>query len=220
MQLEVRDVSKEYKRDGRTFAAVDHVSLTVNSGDFLCILGRSGSGKSALLNLMAGLLLPTSGDMLLDGVSTAGQSDKKAALLRNTTIGHIPQGQSLLPSLTVLDNIRLPFYLGKREGHPDDMAWEWLSYLEIDDLANAYPGSLSGGEMRRVAIARALMNKPAILLADEPTSDLDADNTAAIVALLENTAKAGTAVVVVTHDRSSVKAADRCYTMEKGHLLA
>lgn len=218
MHLEIRNLRKDYIRGETTFSAVKDVNLEVNGGDFISVVGHSGSGKSTLLNLIAGLLLPTSGEILLDGESVIISSDDKASGLRNTVIGHIPQGQSLLSNLTVFDNVRLPFYLSEREGDPSDQVHELLTGLGIGSLAGSYPKSLSGGEARRVAIARALINKPAILLADEPTSDLDAENTDEIMLLFKRIAKEGTAVIMVTHDQRTLNAVDRSYTMEDGVL--
>lgn len=218
LHLEIRNLRKDYSRGETTFSAVKDVNLEVNGGDFISVVGHSGSGKSTLLNLIAGLLLPTSGEILLDGESAIISSDDKASELRNTVIGHIPQGQSLLSNLTVFDNVRLPFYLSEREGDPSDQVHELLTGLGIGSLAGSYPNSLSGGEARRVAIARALINKPAILLADEPTSDLDAENTDEIMLLFKRIAKEGTAVIMVTHDQRTLNAVDRSYTMEDGVL--
>lgn len=218
LHLEIRNLRKDYSRGETTFSAVKDVNLEVNGGDFISVVGHSGSGKSTLLNLIAGLLLPTSGEILLDGESAIISSDDKASELRNTVIGHIPQGQSLLSNLTVFDNVRLPFYLSEREGDPSDQVHELLTGLGIGSLAGSYPNSLSGGEARRVAIARALINKPAILLADEPTSDLDAENTDEIMLLFKRIAKEGTAVIMVTHDQRTLNAVDRSYTMEDGIL--
>ena len=218
VHLEVKNLRKDYSRGETTFSAVKDVNLEVNGGDFISVVGHSGSGKSTLLNLIAGLLLPTSGEILLDGESVIISSDDKASGLRNTVIGHIPQGQSLLSNLTVFDNVRLPFYLSEREGDPSDQVHELLTGLGIGSLAGSYPKSLSGGEARRVAIARALINKPAILLADEPTSDLDAENTDEIMLLFKRIAKEGTAVIMVTHDQRTLNAVDRSYTMEDGVL--
>lgn len=218
LHLEIRKLRKDYIRGETTFSAVKDVNLEVNGGDFISVVGHSGSGKSTLLNLIAGLLLPTSGEILLDGESVIISSDDKASGLRNTVIGHIPQGQSLLSNLTVFDNVRLPFYLSEREGDPSDQVHELLTGLGIGSLAGSYPKSLSGGEARRVAIARALINKPAILLADEPTSDLDAENTDEIMLLFKRIAKEGTAVIMVTHDQRTLNAVDRSYTMEDGVL--
>lgn len=218
LHLEIRNLRKDYSRGETTFSAVKDVNLEANGGDFISVVGHSGSGKSTLLNLIAGLLLPTSGEILLDGESAIISSDDKASELRNTVIGHIPQGQSLLSNLTVFDNVRLPFYLSEREGDPSDQVHELLTGLGIGSLAGSYPNSLSGGEARRVAIARALINKPAILLADEPTSDLDAENTYEIMLLFKRIAKEGTAVIMVTHDQRTLNAVDRSYTMEDGIL--
>ncbi len=219
MRLEIRDLSKNYKRGGRVFSAVKNVSLSVNGGDFIAITGRSGGGKSTLLNLIAGLLLPTSGEILIDGQDISKLSDKEASLLRNSVIGYIPQGQSLLSNLTVFDNARLPFYLAKREGNPNDAASKLLSRFGIKDLADSYPESLSGGEMRRAAIARALINSPEILLADEPTSDLDAENTTKVAELFRDIAKRGASVIMVTHETDAVRGVDKLYTMKTGNLI-
>lgn len=219
MDLKIKDLGKDYKRGDRTFSAVKDVNLDVRSGDFISIAGHSGSGKSTLLNLIAGLLVPTKGEILIDGENAASISDEKASKLRNTLIAHVPQGQSLLSNLTVLDNVRLPYYLSNRKGDPSDEASKLLSDLGIAHLSDSYPSSLSGGEARRVAIARALINKPSLLLADEPTSDLDSENTDEIISLFKRIAKEGTAVIMVTHDLRTVKAADRTYTMESGELI-
>ena len=219
MNLQIKDLSKDYKRGDRTFSAVKNVNLEVGNGDFISIAGHSGSGKSTLLNLIAGLLVPTKGEILIDGENIASSSDEKASSLRNTLIAHVPQGQSLLSNLTVFDNVRLPFYLSNRNGDPSDEVTKLLTDLGISHLSDSYPSSLSGGEARRVAIARALINKPSLLLADEPTSDLDSENTDEIISLFKRIAKEGTAVIMVTHDLRTVKAADRSYTMESGELI-
>ncbi len=218
MLLEIKDISREYKRDGRVFPAAENVNLSVDKGEIIGIVGRSGSGKSTLLNLIAMLLIPTSGEILMNGINTAALPDKEASLLRNTEIGYIPQGQSLLPNLTVIDNVRLPFYLAKRDGDPDKKAFELLSKFGISHLANSYPSSLSGGEMRRAAIARAVINDPTLILADEPTSDLDEENTAEIISFFKDETKNGTAVIVVTHEADTLDGIDRIYKMESGTL--
>lgn len=218
-RLEVKKVSKAYERDGRGFLAVNRASLVVRAGEFASVVGQSGSGKSSLLNLIAGLLLPSSGEIFIDGKNAALMNDREASIFRNSVIGHIPQGWSLLPNLTVLDNVRLPFYLAKRDGSPDERAQSLLADLGIEALAKSYPSALSGGEAKRVAVARALVNKPALLLADEPTENLDRDNAKAIVALLKRAAKEGTSVVMVTHDERAAKAADTKYVMDGGKLV-
>lgn len=218
MHLEVRNLSKEYERGDRRISAVKDVNLKVSSGDFVSIIGPSGSGKSTLLNLIAGLLLPTGGEILIDKKSVVFSSDAKASEFRNRVIGHIPQGSSLLANLSVLDNARLPYYLSEREGDPTEAVKELLEQLGIGSLSDSFPNSLSGGEARRVAIARALINKPSILLADEPTADLDSENTDGIISLFKQIAKEGTAVIMVTHDLRTLNATDKSFTMENGHL--
>lgn len=219
MCLELRNAGKEYIRGGRVFSAVKNVNLSVTSGEFVGIIGRSGSGKSTLLNLTAGLLIPTAGEILINGKDISKLSDKEASLLRNSIIGYVPLGQSLLSNLSVLDNIRLPFYLTKREGNPDEKALKLLSRFRIKHLADSSPSSLSGGEMRRTAIARALINSPEILLADEPTSDLDAENSAEIAELFREISNNGTSVIMVTHEPDTIKNVDRVCKMEAGSLI-
>ncbi len=219
MKLEVDGVGKLFQRGKKEIQAVKNVSLTVSEGEFVSIIGHSGSGKSTLLNLISGQLLPTTGEILWNGESIVKKRDYEAAFLRNTLIGHIPQGMGLLSNLTVFDNLQLPFYLSKREGNPTERAYELLRRLGIENLKDSYPNSLSGGEMRRVSIARALINKPKILLADEPTSDLDPENTGIIIRLFQEISREGTGVLMVTHDLSTIGAADRVYQMSHGELV-
>jgi putative ABC transport system ATP-binding protein len=219
MLLEVKNLSKEYKRGSKPFFAVRHVNLKLDDGDFAIIIGRSGSGKSTLLNLIGGLLTPTSGEIRISGRNLALVNDKEGSLFRNSTIGFVPQGQSILSSLTVLDNVRLPHYLWNRQGDVTERALSLLDQVGIKHLANAYPQHLSGGELRRVAIARALMNNPRLLLADEPTNDLDSQTAGEILGLLSNIARTGTTVLMVTHDTQAIKFGNRIYEMIDGDLL-
>lgn len=218
MSLEVNNLSKQYIRGDVPFCAVKNISLKVIDGEFIAITGKSGSGKSTLLNLIAALLLPSDGEVRLDGKSISNLSDKEASLFRNSTIGYIPQGQSLLANLTVLDNVRLPYYFAENTGNPDEEAAKLLRRFGIEELANTYPSSLSGGEARRACVARALINKPRILLADEPTGDLDAENTEEIVRLFREIANEGTTVIMVTHEADTTEKADTVYAMENGQL--
>ena len=256
-------LTREFKRRGTMFAAVDHVDLTVSAGELVAIVGRSGNGKSTLLNLITGLLTPTSGSAVVDGRDVSALGDREISRLRNTTIGFVPQSHTLLGNLTVLDNVMLSAVLGgKNEGstvipseveeshdvEPDpdmpdviapmpvaaDAATEQgvadtadpltsramglLDRLGVADLASCYPKELSGGEMRRVSIARALMNHPKLLIADEPTGDLDADSTAIVMHLLRETADDGTAVLMVTHDPDALVYVDSRYRMDRGVL--
>ncbi|MBR1686866.1 MAG: ABC transporter ATP-binding protein [Clostridia bacterium] len=218
MLLDLQDVSRVFRREKTTVEAVKHVSLQIESGEFVSIIGRSGSGKSTLINLITGLLQPTSGRIFLDGEELTALPDAQATKLRNARIGYVPQGQSTISNLSVIDNVRLPFFLFPREGTPDAKAEELLTRLGIGQLADAMPRSLSGGEQRRVAIARALINTPSLVVADEPTGDLDSANTQAIIRLFREIADGGTAVLMVTHEVDTTAAGDRVYRMEDGRL--
>ena len=216
MRLEVTDVSRVFKQGKREFCAVERANFVIESGDYVSITGDSGSGKTTFLNLVAGLLLPTSGEIRLDGQPLVGASDVELAHLRNTKIGYVPQGYSLLASLTVLDNVRLPFYLAKRSGNPEVRARRILERLGVASLETCYPRHLSGGELRRVAVARALINEPELLIADEPTNDLDVENATEIASLFRQIANEGTAVLMVTHNLDTVKTADQNCVMHHG----
>lgn len=216
--LEIRNVEREYVRGKTKFWAVKDVNLTVEKGDFISIIGKSGSGKSTLLNLVAGLLTPTAGEIFFEGENIALFSDEEVSRFRNSQVGYVLQGQSVLANLTVLDNVRLPFYLFKREGDVTKRAFGLLEQVGIAHLTNAYPKELSGGEVRRLAIARALINNPKLLLADEPTSDLDEKNTKEIMELFKKISAQGTAIILVTHDLDNVGYASRQYKMEAGKL--
>ncbi|MDR1874016.1 MAG: ABC transporter ATP-binding protein [Synergistaceae bacterium] len=218
MLLELRDLKKEYLRQGSPFAAVDGVSVSVDKGEFVCVTGRSGSGKSTLLNMAAGLLKPTSGSIAFDGRELSKLDDDELSFLRNTRIGYIPQGHSVLANFSVLDNIRLPFYLYKREGNPTDRARRLMEQVGIPHLEKSYPAQLSGGEVRRVAIARSLVNAPQLLIADEPTGDLDRQTTEDVMNLFTQVAGDGVAVLVVTHDADVVRHNSRHFSMDSGKL--
>lgn len=223
MLLEISHLSKTYIRGNQTFYAVKDASLKLKEGDCAVVVGRSGSGKSTLLNLIAGLLTPTSGKVEVAGYNTTLLKDKELSLLRNFTIGYIPQGQSLLSSLSVLDNVCLPYFLQNRRKDKsmeeiDKRAYSLLEQLGILHLANAYPKHLSGGELRRISIARALINEPKLLLADEPTNDLDTQTSKEVMGLFTGIALKGTAVLLVTHDQSIIHEGDYIYQMNDGAL--
>lgn len=216
--IDVKRVGKRYERGGRPFWAVKGATLTVSEGEFVTLLGRSGSGKSTLLNMVVGLLAPTEGTVTLCGQALAGMSDEAASALRNRVVDFVPQGAGVLSTLTVLDNVRLPAYLSAGVREEEGRALELLEAVGLKELANQYPSALSGGELRRVAIARALMNRPKVIVADEPTSSLDADNAAMVVDIFKKLARGGTGVLMVTHDTSSIKQSDRLYDMAGGVL--
>ena len=216
--IDVKRVGKRYERGGRPFWAVKGATLTVSEGEFVTLLGRSGSGKSTLLNMVVGLLAPTEGTVTLCGQALAGMSDEAASALRNRAVGFVPQGAGVLSTLTVLDNVRLPAYLSAGVREEEGRALELLEAVGLKELANQYPSALSGGELRRVAIARALMNRPKVIVADEPTSSLDADNAAMVVDIFKKLARGGTGVLMVTHDTSSIEQSDRLFDMVGGVL--
>ncbi|MBQ8935264.1 MAG: ABC transporter ATP-binding protein [Oscillospiraceae bacterium] len=218
MILRAEGLQKRYERGGRTFFAVQDADLSIEAGDFISIIGRSGSGKSTLLNLLAGLLTPDAGTVEWNGKKINILSDEERSGLRNSTIGYIPQGVSTLSGLTVWDNVRLPFFLAKRKGDPTERALELLGQVGLSELAGSYPRDLSGGEQRRVSIARALINQPDLIIADEPTGDLDTQNTREIMELFRGISEAGTAVLLVTHDLETVKYGKTTLRMEDGRL--
>lgn len=218
MLLEIKGLSKEYQRRGNAFLAVNGVDLSVRQGDFVNIIGRSGSGKSTLLNMVAGLLMPTSGSIRLNGTELYTLKDKEISELRNTRLGYIPQGLGTLSALTVFNNVRLPYFLSKRQGDASGRASFLLDEVGISALADMLPSQLSGGELRRVLIARALMNEPDILIADEPTSDLDIETTREIMELFARINQNGTTILIVTHELDTLEFGNRVLTMVSGQL--
>jgi putative ABC transport system ATP-binding protein len=218
MTVTAEDISKEYIRQGRgtnRFAAVSGVSLTLEGGSLSVVTGRSGSGKTTLLNMLAGLLSPSSGRVLLDGRDIYGLDDKTLSRLRCESFGVVPQGQSAVRTLTVEENILLPFMLYKENGGRE-YALELMKRLGIAELASVKPSELSGGELRRMSIARAVIRRPGVIFADEPTGDLDDENTALVFDFLKQLAGEGSAVMVVSHENDALKYADRVMKMSAG----
>ncbi|MFF8280871.1 ABC transporter ATP-binding protein [Streptomyces lateritius] len=196
--IDVREVSKAYDEGP---AVLDRLTLTVRAGEALAVLGPSGSGKSTLLNLIAGLDRPTTGSVTVDGLRVDELSESASAKYRRSRIGMVFQFFNLLDDLTVTDNVLLPAQLsGMPRAQAAARAAELLAYLGIDRHAQAYPGRLSGGERQRVAVARALMNRPPLLLADEPTGALDTASGADVRDLLRELNADGQTIVLVTHD--------------------
>ena len=217
MNISAENIGKEYSKKSRTVTAVQTTSAEFESGKLTVIFGRSGSGKTTLLNILSGLIKPTSGSVTYDGKDIFSLDDRELSKFRAGNIGYIPQGQSSLSALTVAENLILPAALIGRD-IPDDEVEKLLITVGLADLKNAYPNELSGGELRRLAIARALINKPSVIFADEPTNDLDDENTRIVFELLKKTAKQGTAVIAVTHDTTAADHADIIYRMDAGVL--
>ena len=221
MIIEATALTKDFARargGARVFTAVHPLDLGLDEGELTLVSGHSGRGKSTLLNMLAGMLTPTAGSVRIDDTDLYSLRDEELSRLRNERIGLVPQGHTALRALTVLDNVLLPSVLYNRAEAPAERARELLDNVGLGDLADAKPTELSGGELRRMAIARALLMNPSIILADEPTAGLDSPNAAGVLTLLRNAADAGTAVLVVSHEAEASRYAQRCYTMEDGHL--
>ena len=222
-RLVAEGLTKQFFRKSResaqNFAAVSDVSLELNAGELVAVMGRSGGGKSTLLNMLAGLLTPTAGKVLLDGQDIYALSDGELSRLRNERIGVVPQGQTPLHSLTVVQNVMLPYLMYRDDDGAEARALELLRSMGIGGLADSYPAELSGGEMRRMAIARALMCRPEVLLADDPTGDLDDENTRVVLQLLRRAADEGAAVLVVTHEPEVSTVADVVRRMDAGTFV-
>ena len=216
--LEIKNISKSYNRQGKDFFAVKDVNLNISDGDFIHIIGRSGSGKSTFLNIVAGLLSADNGTLSLDGTNYLELNDEEKSKFRNKNIGFIPQSPALLGYLNILENIRLPYDMYEKEGDSEGKARYFLNELGLEHLAKSYPKELSGGELRRIIIARALMTDPKILIADEPTSDLDIEATKEVMDLLKKINEKGTTVLVVTHELDTLKYGKKVYTMSEGIL--
>lgn len=221
MIIEATGVSKEFARargGKRVFTAVHPLDFGLDERQLTVISGHSGSGKSTLLTMLAGILTPTAGHVHVDGTDLYALRDEERSRLRNARIGLVPQGNTALRALTVLDNVLLPSVLYSRDEAPAARGRELLTTVGLADLAEAKPTELSGGELRRMAIARALLMEPSIVLADEPSVGLDNANATAVLTLLRDAANAGAAVLVVSHESEAQRFADRCYVMEGGHL--
>ena len=216
--INVNNLSKSFKRGERDFFAIDNVSFDVKEKDFINIIGKSGSGKSTLLTLLSAIIEPTSGDILVEGKNLSKMDDEEKSGYRNEFIGYVPQSLGTLPTLNVLDNVRLPYFFKKREGDGVERARMLLDMCGILDLENDFCKNLSGGELKRVLIARALMNEPKILIADEPTSDLDSKTTIEIMNMLKEINEKGTTIIIVTHDNDLLKYGSRLLEMTDGKL--
>ncbi|MBX6355001.1 MAG: ABC transporter ATP-binding protein [Micromonosporaceae bacterium] len=219
--IEARDVRRTYQLDGVAVEALRGVSLTVGPGESVAIVGPSGSGKSTLLHLLGGLDRPTSGRLLIGGRDVAKLNAAALARLRNEVVGFVFQSFHLLPRTSALDNVALPLvYRGLSARRRRALAAEMLSRVGLEHRMHHRPNQLSGGEQQRVAIARALVTSPAVLLADEPTGNLDSATGASVLGLLESlNADSGVALVVVTHDREVAARAHRQITIRDGVIV-
>ena len=217
--IKTENLSKSFKRGSNTLFAVKNVNFTLNEGDFVNIIGRSGSGKSTFLNLLSGLLKPTEGKIFAKGKDMSDFSDIEISKYRNEVIGFVPQSLGTLPNLNVLENVSLPYYLFKRDDSAYEKAAMLLDEMGILHLKDDFPKNLSGGELKRVLIARSMINSPELLILDEPTSDLDKNTTMEIMDLLKKINSKGTALIIVTHELDILKYGNTLCQMEDGSLI-
>jgi ABC-type lipoprotein export system ATPase subunit len=217
-RLELREVFRTYKMDEQRIQALDGVSLIAEAGSVTALLGRSGCGKSTLLNLAGAMDFPDSGDVLIDGRSTTGLNETELTALRRHRIGFVFQSFQLLPTLTVLENVELPLLLaGARQTAAT--ARERLAWVGLADRERSLPHQLSGGQMQRVAVARALVHSPEILIADEPTGNLDTASGDQVLQLLSRAARdLGATVLMATHSMEAAAIADRRIHMRDGRI--
>ncbi len=217
--IEVKDLTKTYAIAGQSTKAVDGVSFTVQSGEMVSIVGHSGSGKTTLLSLMGGLTRPDYGSVVIDGVDIWQMEDDALSEFRNRKMNFVYQFSSLMPTLTALENVMLPTVFGTFDKGVEEYALELLATVGLRDKMNSYPSHLSGGQQRRVAIARAFVNRPEIVLADEPTGDLDEETEAEIMAFFEKTNREkNVTVVMVTHSTELALRAGKRLRMKHGTL--
>ena len=217
--IEVKELIKSYSIDGQIFKAIDRVSLTITKGDMVSIVGHSGSGKTTLLSLLGGLTKPDSGSIVIDSKNTLSMSDDTLSEFRNRKISFIYQFSSLIPTLTVVDNVILPTIFGPQRHTDISYALELLGIVGLQNKINAYPSQLSGGQQRRVAIARAFVNNPELILADEPTGDLDEETEAEMMQFFSSMNRdRGLTFLVVTHNTELAKKIGRQLRMQNGVL--
>ncbi len=219
--VEVRDVSKVYKRDAFEVTVLEHVTLDILSGEFVALMGPSGSGKTTLLNMIAAIDHPTSGEMRVNGSNVFALDDAEAARWRNENIGYIFQTFNLIPVLTAFENVELPLLLTRLSASErKEHVMTALSMVGLGDRVHHLPKQLSGGQEQRVAIARALVTDPNLLLADEPTGDLDTKSATDVLEILKRlNEESGKTVIMVTHDPHAASYAHVTRHLEKGELL-
>lgn len=217
--LEIKNLCKVYGRGENQVTALDHVSLTINRGEFTAITGSSGSGKSTLLHIIGGVDVPTSGKVYLEGQDVYAGSNEKLAIFRRRQVGLIYQFHNLIPTLNVVENITLPILMDKRKVNKQRLE-ELLELLGLEEQRTHLPNQLSGGQQQRVSIGRALLNAPAVMLADEPTGSLDSRNGHEIISLLKKSHKKyHQTLIIVTHDENIALQADRIICIADGRVV-
>ena len=219
--IELRGVNKAYRVPGGAFNALIDIDLTIRQGEFVAIVGESGSGKSTLLNLLAGIDRPSSGEVVVGGHALHTLSEKALSAWRGRSVGIVFQFFQLLPTLTAAENVMLPMDFGNRWPARErrTRAVSLLDRLGVAEQADKLPAALSGGQQQRVAVARALANTPAILLADEPTGNLDSRTSQGLLTVLGDLVREGLAVVMVTHEHAAMRHATRTVTLDDGRIV-
>ncbi len=219
--IETRGLRKVYRQGDVDVAALRGVDVQVKSGEFLAIVGPSGSGKSTLFHILGGLTPATDGEVLMDGKELGKMSESERTTLRRTTVSFVFQKYNLLPTLSVRDNIEIARYIAHKTGPVDPSFTKVLQMLGIDHRMDHKPRALSGGEQQRVAIARAIVNQPAILLADEPTGNLDSENSANVLGILRDLNHSiGQTILMITHNPEAAAFADRVIEMKDGRVVS
>ncbi len=217
--VEVKDVCKIYNPGENEVRALDHVSLIIGEGEFVAIIGQSGSGKSTLMNMLGCLDTPTSGKYFLHGQDVSHMTDDEQSDIRNREIGFIFQGFNLIPSLTALENVELPLiYRGVGKKERTNLSMKALESVGLEKRVTHKPSEMSGGQQQRVAIARAIAQAPPILLADEPTGNLDSASSREIIRIIKRLYKEGRTVIIITHDPGIAKQAKRIITISDGRI--
>lgn len=219
--IELKDIYKIYSDGDSEIRALDGVSLTIDKGEFVAIVGSSGSGKSTCMNIIGCLDIPTSGTYLLNGTDVSTMNEKSLAHVRNKEIGFIFQQYNLISKLSVLENVELPLlYKGVKASKRYDMAMDALERVGLDDRADKYPSQLSGGQQQRVSIARALAGDPPVILADEPTGALDSKTGREVLEFLKELNREGTTIVLITHDNSIAEEIKRVVRIQDGKIIS
>lgn len=215
--IDIRNITKNYRIDSQVLKAVDSVTFSVKRGEMVSIIGHSGSGKTTLLSLIGGLTRPDSGDVMIGDANIWSMQDDRLSEFRNRKISFIYQFASLIPTLTSLENIMLPTAFGQYGSGTEKYAMELLGLVGLKDKAGSYPSHLSGGQQRRIAIARAFINRPEIILADEPTGDLDEETEGEIIRLFNNVnSEQQTTFIIVTHNKDIAAQTQRQLKMSNG----
>lgn len=218
--VRVENLTKNFVRNHKNFDAVKDVSLKAAKGEFVALIGHSGSGKTTLFNMIAGLIHPASGKIFIGDTEFTSMPEAKQAAFRNENIGYMVQSQSLLNNFTIMDNICMPAYLSRSVTEFKNRAVKLLKETGLEELAHEYPKNLSGGEIRRVSIVRAMLNRPKVLLADEPTSNLDSENAHKVMSMIKGISESGTTVLLSTHELEYLDYADTIIKIEKGKTIA